>query len=63
MLLFAGEGGFTVDGATVLNGLPVALDAAETAIRLAALDGTATSRAGTFALPSPLARAEFLGRA
>ena len=61
MLLFAREPGFTIDGATVLNGLPVAVAAAETAVRLQRLNGTATSRRGTYALPVSDAVEEFEG--
>jgi hypothetical protein len=59
MLLFAREVGFHVDGAMVLNGLPVAVAAAETAIRLTRLNRTATSRRSTYALPPGEAVAEF----
>jgi allantoin racemase len=59
MLLFAREPGFTVHGATVLNGLPVAVAAAETAVRLLRLNGTSTSRRATYSLPAPDAVAEF----
>ena len=59
MLLFAREVGFHVDGATVLNGLPVAVAAAETAIRLTRLNRTTTSRRSTYALPPGEAVAEF----
>jgi len=59
MLLFAREEGFTVGGATVLNGLPVAVAAAETAIRLRRLNGTSTSRRASYALPPMEAVAEF----
>jgi hypothetical protein len=59
MLLFAREPGFAVEGATVMNGLPVAIAAAETAIRLRRLNGTGTSRRGAYALPVPEAVAEF----
>ena len=59
MLLFARERGFTIDGAVVLNGLPVALAAAETAVRLSRLNGTQTSRRGAYGLPSPTAVEEF----
>jgi len=62
MLLFAHEDGFTIDGATALNGLPVAVAAAETAIRLRRLNGTSTSRRASYALPPSEAVAEF-GRA
>ena len=59
MLLFGREPAFTVDDAVVLNGLPVAITAAETAVRLRRLNGTCTSRRGAFALPVPEAVAEF----
>ncbi|HEY2770723.1 MAG TPA: aspartate/glutamate racemase family protein [Solirubrobacteraceae bacterium] len=59
MLLFAREPGFAIGGATVLNGLPVAIAAAETAVRLARLNGTCTSRCATFALPAAEAVDEF----
>lgn len=59
MLLFGREQGFTVDRAVVLNGLPVTLAAAETAVRLERLNGTVTSRRDTYALPVPEAVEEF----
>jgi len=59
MLLFAREIGFTIGGATVLNGLPVTIAAAETAIRLRRLNGTCTSRRASYALPSSEAVADF----
>ena len=59
MLLFDREPGFTIKGAAVLNGLPVAVAAAEIAIRLKRLNGTATSRRAAFALPAPEAVEEF----
>ena len=59
MLLFAREVGFTIGGATVLNGLPVTIAAAETAIRLRRLNGTCTSRRASYALPSSEAVADF----
>jgi Asp/Glu/hydantoin racemase len=62
MLLFGREPGFTVGGATVLNGLPVAVAAAETAVRLKHLNGTGTSRRATYALPVPEAVEEFRQR-
>jgi allantoin racemase len=62
MLLFATEQGFTINGAMVVNGLPVAVAAAETAVTMRRLNGTCTSRAGTYALPPQEAVAEF-GRA
>lgn len=59
MLLFGREHGFTIDGATVLNGLPVVVLAAEAAVRLQRLNRTATSRRGTYALPAAAALREF----
>jgi allantoin racemase len=59
MLLFGREPSFTIEGATVLNGLPVAVAAAETAVRLKRLNGTGTSRRAAFALPAPEAVQEF----
>jgi hypothetical protein len=59
MLLFGRRRGFTVDGATVLNGLPVAVSAAESAVSLQRLNGTATARRATYALPVPEAVEEF----
>jgi Asp/Glu/hydantoin racemase len=59
MLLFAREQSFVIGGATVLNGLPVAVAAAETAIRLSRLNGTGTSRRTAYALPPGEAVTEF----
>jgi Asp/Glu/hydantoin racemase len=60
MLLFGRERGFAVDGAPVLNGIAVALKAAEMAVRLRALAGIGVSRAANFAKPSAQALQEFL---
>ncbi|GAA0683927.1 aspartate/glutamate racemase family protein [Kitasatospora atroaurantiaca] len=60
MLLFAGERSFGLGGAVVLDGLPVAVMAAETAVRLRRLNGTGASRAPGSALPSEPALREFL---
>ncbi len=60
MLLFARERGFAVDGAPVLNGIAVAAKAAEMALALHRLTGTAVSRRGTYAKAPPDAIAEFL---
>jgi allantoin racemase len=59
MLLFSSERFFAVGGATVLNGLPVAVAAAETAIGLSRLNGTVTSRRTAYALPPTEAVTEF----
>jgi len=59
MLLFTREPSFTISDATVLNGLPVAVAAAETAIRLSRLNGTGTSRRTVYGLPPGEAVTEF----
>lgn len=59
MLLFTREPSFNIGGATVLNGLPVTVAAAETAIRLSRLNGTGTSRRTAYALPPGEAVTEF----
>jgi allantoin racemase len=59
MLLFSREQSFAVGGATVLNGLPVAVAAAETAIGLSRLNGTGTSRRTAYVLPPAEAITEF----
>lgn len=61
MMLFGREHGFEIGGALVLDGLPVTVLAAETAIRLARLNGTGASRTPGQALPPPAAVEEFLG--
>jgi Asp/Glu/hydantoin racemase len=60
MLLFARENDFTIDGAPVLNGIATVAVAAEAALKLRRLTGTAVSRRGTFAKAPAEAIAEFL---
>lgn len=61
MLLFGRGGGrLTVKGASVLNGLPVAVAAAETAVRLRQRYGVEPSRSGLFAKPSATALKQLL---
>ena len=60
MLLFSKEQDFTIDGATVLNGITVAAKAAEMAVELRKLDGTTVSRRAWFARAAPEAIEEFL---
>lgn len=60
MLLFSRVAQFTVGQVVVLNGLAVLVKMAETAVTLRRLNGTAVSRAATFAKPSPKALQEFL---
>ena len=59
MLLFAREPRFRVEGATVLNGLPVVLEWVGAALRLRSLNGTSVSRRSTYALPPVQAIEEF----
>jgi Asp/Glu/hydantoin racemase len=59
-LLFSRLERFSVGRATVLNPIPVLVKAAEMAVTLRRLDGTATSRAGAFELPAAQALREFL---
>lgn len=59
MLLFSREREFTIAGALVLNGLPVAIAAAQTAVSLRRFNGTTTSRGTAFALPPAEAIEEF----
>lgn len=60
MLLFAGIRGHAVAGATVLNGIPVALKQAEVAVKLAGLTGLGVSRTGEYAKAPPEIVEEFL---
>jgi hypothetical protein len=59
MLLFTREPSFAMGGAMVLNGLPVAVAAAETAVGLTRLNGTGTSRRTAYAPPPGEAVTEF----
>lgn len=60
MLLFAREREFSVDGASVLNGIPLVVKQAEMAIKLREINGTGISRAGAFAKPPAEALTSFL---
>ncbi len=60
MLLFARECPFVVDGALVLNGIAVAVKAAEMALALRNLTGAVVSRRGTYAKASPACIEEYL---
>jgi allantoin racemase len=62
MLLFSREHGFAVDGAPVLSGIPQVAKAAEMALALHRLTGSAVSRRGTYAKAPPAAIEEFLER-
>lgn len=60
MLLFAARHGHAVDGAPVLNGIPVVVKAAETAVKLRRLAGLGVSRASDYAKAPPHIIEEFL---
>lgn len=51
MLLFSRLQGHVVDGAPVVNGIPIAVKSAENAVRLRRLTGLGPSRAGEFVKP------------
>jgi allantoin racemase len=60
MLLFARECPFVIDGALVLNGIAVAVKAAEMALALHRLTGSVVSRRGTYAKASDACVEEYL---
>jgi Asp/Glu/hydantoin racemase len=60
MLLFSGIREHTVDGAPVINGIPLAVKMAEMAVKLRRLSGLGASRAGVFVQPPPEVIAEFM---
>ena len=60
MLLFARECPFVIDGALVLNGIAVAVKAAEMALALRSLTGAVVSRRGTYAKASAACVEEYL---
>jgi allantoin racemase len=60
MLLFARERPFIIDGALVLNGVAVAVKAAEMALALRDLTGSVVSRRGTYAKASEACIEEYL---
>ena len=60
MLLFSRERPFIIDGALVLNGIAVAVKAAEMALALQKLTGAVVSRRGTYAKASPACIEEYL---
>ncbi|HEX7007650.1 MAG TPA: aspartate/glutamate racemase family protein [Alphaproteobacteria bacterium] len=61
MLLLSRERGFVVDGAPVVNGIPIAVKMAEAAVALRRFNGLGVSRASNFAKPPAQALEEFLG--
>ena len=60
MLLFAREHRHTVDGAPVINGIPIVLKMAEMAVKLRRLTGLHVSRTSDFVQPPPEIIEEFL---
>ena len=64
MMLFGTEAGANVDGAPIVNGVPVVIKAAEMAVKLRRLGVPVASRhpQSGFALPSPQALNEFLSQ-
>ncbi len=60
MLLFAGLRGHEVDGAPVINGIPIAVKATEMAVKLRRLTGLGVSRASDYVKAPPHVIEEFL---
>ena len=60
MLLFSALREHQVDGAPVINGIPIAVKMAEMAVKLRRLAGLGVSRAGEFALAPPEVIEEFM---
>ena len=60
MLLFARIRGHAVDGAPVINGIPIVVKAAETAVKLRRLSGLGVSRTSDYVKAPPHVIEEFL---
>ncbi|HET9019335.1 MAG TPA: aspartate/glutamate racemase family protein [Acetobacteraceae bacterium] len=60
MLLFARETSHAIDGAPVLNGIPILVKQAELAVKLRRLNGLGVSRVAEYAKPPPAVIEEFL---
>ena len=60
MLLFAGFHDHQIDGAPVINGIPIAVKMAEMAVRLKRLTGQGVSRVGDYAKAPDHVIEEFL---
>ena len=60
MLLFSALHQHTVDGAPVINGIPIVVKMAELAVKLRRLSGLGASRAGEFVLAPPEVIEEFM---
>jgi allantoin racemase len=60
MLLFAAVDGHAVDGAPVINGIPIVVKMAELAVKLKRLNGLSVSRVSDFIKPPPEIIEEFM---
>ena len=60
MLLFAALNGHNVDGAPVINGIPIVVKLAEVAVKLRKLTGLNVSRVSDFRQPPPEVIEEFI---
>ncbi|MBX6329430.1 MAG: hypothetical protein IRY89_12730 [Pseudolabrys sp.] len=60
MLLFSTLHGHAVDGAPVINGIPIAVKMAELAVKLRKISGLGVSRAGDYTLAPPEIIEEFM---
>mgnify|MGYP002152429146 CR=1 FL=1 len=60
MLLFSGVFNHNVDGAPVINGIPILVKMTEVAVKLKRLTGLVVSRTNDFALPDPALIEEFM---
>ena len=60
MLLFSRLSGHAVDGAPVINGIPIVVKLAETAVKLRRLTGLGVSRAADYVKPPPEIIEEFM---
>ena len=60
MLLFAAINGHAVDGAPVINGIPIVVKMAEVAVKLRRSTGLSVSRASDYVKPPPEIIEEFL---
>ena len=60
MLLFAKEHNYNVDGAPIINGIPIVTKMAEMAVKLRRLTGLHVSRTSDYIQPPPEIIEEFL---
>ena len=62
MLLFEREHNFNVNGAPVINGIPILLKMTEMAVELKALNGLGVSRSSDMVIPPDYVLEELLGK-